>query len=70
MIEPHRNDNTKVIFKKKFPYNIGRHGFNGAYFKVLLVVLFKHNGELITPFVRYNWLCGDYIIYIYKSKKK
>ena len=43
IIEPHRNDNTKVIFKKKFPYNIGRHGFHGAYCKVLLVKTWKQS---------------------------
>ena len=40
--QPHCTDSTKRVLKKRFVYDIGRHGINGFYCKVLLVVLRKN----------------------------
>ena len=54
VVQAHSGDSKKIVLKKRFPYNIGRHGIYGAYCRVLLVVLRenekKTGWKLVTAF--------------------
>ena len=50
VIEPHKDDDDKIVLKKTFEDDIGRSGRNGALCNTIFVVLRKSNNCLITAY--------------------